>query len=114
LARRLRADGVSPETLVAVALPRSIDLVVALLAVLKAGGAYLPIDLDYPAERIAFMLADAQPAVVLSRSELLAGLPVERALCLDQINDALETLSDAPLDLAGDDRHPAYVIYTSG
>ncbi|WP_249605195.1 non-ribosomal peptide synthetase [Chromobacterium sp. IRSSSOUMB001] len=114
LARRLRADGVGPETLVAVALPRSIDLVVALLAVLKAGGAYLPLDLDYPAERIAFMLDDAQPAVVLSRSELLAGLPVERALCLDQIDAALETLSDAPLELAGDDRHPAYVIYTSG
>ncbi|WP_146176795.1 amino acid adenylation domain-containing protein, partial [Chromobacterium sp. Panama] len=114
LARRLRADGVGPETLVAVALPRSIDLVVALLAVLKAGGAYLPIDLDYPAERIAFMLADAQPAVVLSRSELLAGLPVEHALCLDQIDDALETLSDAPLDHPDDDRHPAYVIYTSG
>ncbi|UJB30479.1 non-ribosomal peptide synthetase [Chromobacterium sp. Beijing] len=111
LARRLCADGVGPETLVAVALPRSIDLVVALLAVLKAGGAYLPLDLDYPAERIAFMLADAQPAVVLSRSELLAGLPVEHALCLDQLD---ETLSDAPLDLPGDDRHPAYVIYTSG
>ncbi|BBH13306.1 non-ribosomal peptide synthetase [Chromobacterium haemolyticum] len=114
LARRLRADGVGPETLVAVALPRSVDLVVALLAVLKAGGAYLPLDLDYPAERLAFMLADAQPAVVLSRSELLAGLPVERALCLDLIDDALETLSDAPLDLHDDDRHPAYVIYTSG
>ncbi|MGC0155865.1 AMP-binding protein, partial [Chromobacterium vaccinii] len=87
LARRLKADGVGPETLVAVALPRSIDLVVSLLAVLKAGAAYLPLDLDYPAERIAFMLDDAQPAALISRADLLGRLPAAGALCLDRLDD---------------------------
>ena len=61
LARWLIARGVGPERLVAVALPRSVELVVALLAVIKAGGGYLPIDPDYPRARIVFMLTDAAP-----------------------------------------------------
>ncbi|MFC7831094.1 AMP-binding protein, partial [Streptomyces sp. NPDC057375] len=66
LARHLVGLGVGPERLVALALPRSVDLVVAVLAVLKAGGAYLPLDTEYPAERIAFMLRDAEPVLVVS------------------------------------------------
>ena len=58
--------GAGPESLVAVVLDRSADLVVALLAVLKAGAAYLPVDLGYPAERVAFMLADASPALIVA------------------------------------------------
>ena len=65
LARKLIESGVGPESLVAVLLPRSVDLVVSLLAVLKAGGAYLPIDPSYPAERIAFTLDAARPVCVL-------------------------------------------------
>ena len=70
LARLLISEGVGPEQIVALALPRSIDMIVAILAVLKAGGAYLPIDPDHPAERVEFMLHDAAPALVLSVSPL--------------------------------------------
>ncbi|MGV9617134.1 amino acid adenylation domain-containing protein, partial [Nocardia xishanensis] len=73
LARRLIAAGVGPETLVAVALPRSVELVVALLAVLEAGGGYLPIDPDYPADRIEYMIDDARPVCAVSSGA--TGLP---------------------------------------
>ncbi|MGH3158221.1 MAG: AMP-binding protein, partial [Streptosporangiaceae bacterium] len=66
LARYLISRGAGPEQTVAVAVPRSAGLVVALLAVLKTGAAYLPVDPEYPAERIAFMLADAAPRLVLA------------------------------------------------
>src|SRR5205807_2337007 len=72
LAGVLAAHGAGPERFVAVALPRTPDLVVALLAVLRSGAAYLPVDLDYPAERIAFMLDDARPALTITQ-EFLAG-----------------------------------------
>ncbi len=75
LARVLAARGVGPESVVAVLLERGADLVVALLAVVKAGGAYLPVDPGYPAERIAFMLADAGPACVITAGGLAGGLP---------------------------------------
>ncbi|MFI0717403.1 amino acid adenylation domain-containing protein, partial [Streptomyces inhibens] len=123
LARLLVGRGVGPESLVAVAVPRSAELVVALLGVLKAGGAYLPVDPEYPAERIAFLLADARPAIVLTVSELVDTLPecgIERLAVdsetarRDLAGLATAPLSDheraAPLSKA----HPAYVIYTSG
>ncbi|SDH57743.1 non-ribosomal peptide synthetase [Nonomuraea jiangxiensis] len=95
LAARLRERGAGPERIVAVALPRSAELVVALVAVLKAGAAYLPVDPGYPAERVAFMLADAEPVVTL------------RAVTLDPA-------ARAEAGTRVDPRHPAYVIYTSG
>ncbi|MBW8809155.1 MAG: amino acid adenylation domain-containing protein, partial [Lysobacter sp.] len=75
LAHRLIAHGVGPGELVALAVPRSVEMMVALLAVHKAGAAYLPLDPDYPAERLAHMLADAQPRLLLSDSATLAHLP---------------------------------------
>jgi amino acid adenylation domain-containing protein/non-ribosomal peptide synthase protein (TIGR01720 family) len=120
LARLLAARGVGPESLVAVAMERSADLVVALLAVLKAGGAYLPVDPSYPADRIGYMLADAAPAVILTTAATATGLPAERIVVDDpEIVRLLGRLDGA--DLAEAERvspllrsHPAYVIYTSG
>ena len=107
LAHALIARGVGPERIVALLLGRSIDTVVALLAVLKAGGAYLPIDPAYPPARIAGMLADAQPALVLTTDHDAAGFPVLR---LDEVEDRPDTAPATGLL----PQHPAYVIYTSG
>ncbi|POM25370.1 Linear gramicidin synthase subunit B [Actinomadura rubteroloni] len=105
LAAALVARGAGPERIVAVAVPRSADLVIGLAAVLRAGAAFLPVDPDDPAERIRATLADAAPALVVTRRD--TGVP--GTLFLD---DPLET--DAPLPEYPDPRHPAYVIYTSG
>ncbi|WP_058042040.1 non-ribosomal peptide synthetase [Streptomyces roseifaciens] len=120
LARVLVRCGVGPERVVAVALPRSVHMVTGLLAVLKAGGVYLPVDPEYPAERIAFMLADARPACVLSDAATAAVLPdpgevpsvlVDR-LDLDREDARDLTDADRPGPLSPDQL--AYVIYTSG
>ncbi|MFE9635254.1 amino acid adenylation domain-containing protein [Streptomyces sp. NPDC006463] len=116
LARVLRNRGVGPESVVALAVPRSPDLVVALLAVLKAGGAYLPVDPDYPAERIAFMLADAAPVLLLTTADtadrLTAGGPDVPRLLVDREQPDEPAPTGPPAPLSAD--HPAYVIYTSG
>ncbi|MEU6749061.1 amino acid adenylation domain-containing protein [Spirillospora sp. NPDC046719] len=104
LARYLIDQGVAPEQVVAIALPRSVELVVALLAVLKAGGAYLPMDLTYPEERLAFMMDDARPVVRLT------ALPAEAELASRSADNLTDADRIAPLLPS----HPAYVIYTSG
>ncbi|MCA2219558.1 non-ribosomal peptide synthetase, partial [Jidongwangia harbinensis] len=123
LARHLVAGGTGPEDHVAVALTRSADLVVALLAVLKAGAAYLPIDPGYPAERINLMLADARPRTVLTTGDLAARLTGIDAtvLRLDDAATAAAVAARPDTDLAAIERtavlrpdHPAYTIYTSG
>ncbi|MFP3986557.1 amino acid adenylation domain-containing protein [Streptomyces sp. E11-3] len=119
LARRLRAGGAGPERFVAVAVPRSGELMVALLAVLKSGAAYLPVDPDYPADRMAFMLADSGARTVVTTAEVAGQLPdvpgLERLVLED-----LEGTGDVDVDTeagagwgAAPD-HPAYLIYTSG
>ncbi|HET9255793.1 MAG TPA: condensation domain-containing protein, partial [Pseudonocardiaceae bacterium] len=85
LGRWLIARGVGPERVVALVLPRSLELVVAQLAVVSAGGAFLPVDPDYPAERIAFMLADASPVVTLTREDPVPDLD---AIPDDPVTDA--------------------------
>ncbi|WP_433682548.1 non-ribosomal peptide synthase/polyketide synthase [Nocardia sp. CA-119907] len=118
LARRLIAAGVGPEALVAVALPRSVELIVALLSVVKAGGGYLPIDPNYPADRIEYVLDDARPicAITSATAELTPGWfggPVlDMAANLNSMDPGPITQADrrAPLEPA----HTAYVIYTSG
>ncbi|MEU3085653.1 amino acid adenylation domain-containing protein, partial [Streptomyces massasporeus] len=114
LARRLIASGTGPEQLVALAVPRSADAVVAMLAVLKTGAAYLPIDPRYPAQRIAFMLTDARPSVVLTTSATRATLPGTTApvVLLDDID--LTSGDDTAPGIAVRTGNTAYVIYTSG
>ncbi len=124
LARLLVSRGAGPESVVAVVLERSVWLVAALLAVLKAGAAYLPVDPGYPGARIEFMLADADPACVLTVSELAGGLPAvsdAQVIVLDEPGLVAELARLAAGDLADDERvtpllaaHQAYVIYTSG
>ncbi|MFF8959710.1 amino acid adenylation domain-containing protein [Streptomyces sp. NPDC014894] len=119
LAALLRDLGVRPETRVAVALPRSADLVVALHAVHRAGGAYVPLDTGHPPERLAHVLTDSAPAVVLTRSEHAAALPLpdgaEPVLLDDPATEAaLAAAGPVPVlpEPLGD--HAAYVLYTSG
>ncbi|MQY10375.1 D-alanine--poly(phosphoribitol) ligase subunit 1 [Streptomyces sp. RB5] len=118
LARLLCARGAGPERLVAVSLPRSADLVVALLAVLKAGAAYLPVDPGYPAERVAFMLRDAGPSLLLTTSDVAvraAGAPGPTVLLDDPgVVRELARMPDEDPSPYLDPAHPAYVIYTSG
>ncbi|MFJ5885575.1 amino acid adenylation domain-containing protein [Kitasatospora cineracea] len=116
LARRLTALGVGPEDRVAVALPRDSGLAVALLAVLKAGAAYLPLDPGYPAARLAYMLADAAPRLLLTTPEVHAGLPGSAVphLYPDGADDGTGGAADPSPGPAVDPAHPAYVIYTSG
>ncbi|MFJ9766979.1 amino acid adenylation domain-containing protein [Streptomyces erythrochromogenes] len=117
LAHGLAAAGAGPEDVVALALPRSAESLVAVLAVLKAGAAFLPLDADHPRERIAHMLADARPAAVLTNAawplpEVLDGLA--GATVLDTAEQERTRLpADAPaVRVTGS--HAAYVIYTSG
>ncbi|MGQ5273748.1 amino acid adenylation domain-containing protein, partial [Xanthomonas arboricola pv. corylina] len=116
LAHHLLALGVAPDDRVAVCLERGIDLVVALLGVLKAGAAYVPLDPAAPAARVAWQLEDAAPRVVLTRQALATGLPMP-CLALDD-PDQQRALSQQPAQLpqvpALQPRHLAYVIYTSG
>ncbi|WP_052488514.1 non-ribosomal peptide synthetase/type I polyketide synthase [Streptomyces sp. 150FB] len=116
-ARRLRALGVADGAVVGVCLDKSPELIVTLLAVLMAGGAYLPLDPDNPADRLAYMVSHAGAALVLVEAdaddaarERFADLPV-RVLALDDLTE--EPSPDAP-DQAVDMDGPAYVIYTSG
>ncbi|MGH8655745.1 MAG: amino acid adenylation domain-containing protein [Gammaproteobacteria bacterium] len=114
LARHLRALGVGPDAIVGVCLARSIELVVSLLAVLKAGGAYLPLEPEYPAERLAYMLRDAGAVLVLTTSELRIRLPEGATPCLCLDEQVLSTQAEENLEPLAIPPHLAYVIYTSG
>ncbi|MGW4348130.1 amino acid adenylation domain-containing protein [Streptomyces sp. NPDC004690] len=112
LARALRARGIGPDDIVALALPRSADLVTALLAVLDAGAAFLPLDTAHPPQRLRALVEDARPALVVTAGAV-DGLPWQTLL------GEAEGLSGAPLTAAelAAPRHPehlAYVIHTSG
>ncbi|WP_158679354.1 non-ribosomal peptide synthetase, partial [Streptomyces sp. Tu 6176] len=124
LARLLIGRGVGPESVVAVALPRSMDLLVALHAVVRAGGAYLPLDPTLPADRLTYMTDTATPACVITDQPSLDTLPGQlrpSAVLLDTPAVAEELAGLASDDIADADRlapllpsHPAYVLFTSG
>ncbi len=124
LAHHLRNMGIGPEVIAGLCVERSLEMVVGLLGVLKAGGAFLPLDPDYPPERLAFMLQDAQVPVLLTHAHLLERLPScatqadpgqdRRVLCLDADWATIATHSpDKPSSQATAD-NLAYAIYTSG
>ncbi|MFE5560598.1 amino acid adenylation domain-containing protein [Streptomyces sp. NPDC056544] len=123
LARLLIERGAAPERIVALALGRSVDLLVAQLAVTKSGAAYLPVDPGYPAERITYMLDDAAPDVLLTTSAIAATLPpgpVPRLLLGTEEVDRALAVPSAAAPTAADrvgpllPSSPAYLIYTSG
>ncbi|MFF0749912.1 amino acid adenylation domain-containing protein [Streptomyces sp. NPDC004267] len=123
LARLLLAHGTGPERLVALALPRTADLVVAVLAVVKAGAAYVPVDPRSPRDRTAYLLDDARPTLLLTTSEVAAGLPATEVdtLLLDAPGTLTRLAGRPSGDVTDAERagtlrpgSPAYVIYTSG
>lgn len=113
LAHHLSDQGIGPGSLVAICAERGPDIPVAILAVLKTGAAYVPVDPAYPAERISYMLDDSQCAVILSQSAVAGALPEKAAsvLCLDEFDWAAAT---GDLQQTIDPQSPAYAIYTSG
>ncbi|MFI6650449.1 amino acid adenylation domain-containing protein [Streptomyces sp. NPDC050529] len=115
LATVLRERGAGRENRVAIAAPPSVDTVVAMLAVLRAGAAYLPVDPQYPPARISHMLDDARPVLLLTTSDVHAGLPACDIpwLALDG-QEAGPTYPTGPLPDPPGPADPAYVIYTSG
>jgi amino acid adenylation domain-containing protein/non-ribosomal peptide synthase protein (TIGR01720 family) len=120
LARRLLALGAGPEIVVGLCLERSPDMIAAMLAVLKAGAAYLPLDPAYPPQRLAAMLEQGRPALLVSRRSLVGEwtgeLPLGEIplLCLDEEADALARTDPGKPAVRVDPSHLAYVIYTSG
>jgi len=116
LAHYLRSRGVGPDVLVGVCAERSVEMVVALLAVMKAGGAYLPVDPAYPRERLAVMLQDAKPPVTITQDHLLGILPERdtQTICLNRDEPLLaaEPETNPPLITAAENL--AYAMYTSG
>ncbi|WP_371534916.1 amino acid adenylation domain-containing protein [Streptomyces sp. NBC_00466] len=122
LARLLISRGAGPETFVALALPRTADYPVALLAVLKSGAACVPVDPEHPAERIRYLLTDAAPLCVVTTAAAAPGLPAAvPALLVDAPGTVSELAAGPDTDPGDSDRrapllphHPAYVSYTSG
>ncbi len=116
LARHLRTFGVGPETMVGICLERSLEWVVGLLGILKAGGAHASLDPTYPPERLAYMIEDAQTPVLLTTAALARNqkLNSSQVICLDSDWPTIELQSDANLDRLATADHPAYVVYTSG
>jgi len=116
LAHYLQKLGVKPEELVGICLERSLDMIVGLLAILKVGGAYVPIDPDYPQERISFMLQDTQVKILLTCESLQNFLPNHQAIvvCLDKDWQQINQASQENLNSTVSADNLAYVIYTSG
>ena len=121
LAHYLRQLGVTSETLVGICLDRSIEMVMGLLAVMKAGGSYVPLDPAYPAQRLSYVIEDSKLQVLLTRQHLLPQLPPSLAsasdlqlICLDADREQVSLHSDQAPTSSASAAHLAYTIYTSG
>ncbi|KKX30916.1 LLM class flavin-dependent oxidoreductase [Rhizobiaceae bacterium LC148] len=114
IAQALRAEGVGPDTTVGLYLPRSLDLVVGALAIMKAGGAYIPLDPHFPADRLAFMIKDSKARLVLTERRMAsaATLAGTNFLCIEDILKGAPSADRPSSGVAPDNL--AYVIYTSG
>lgn len=116
LAHYLKERGVGPDVVTGIFLDRSLDMVVALLATLKAGGAYLPLDISYPLERLSFIVNDASVPILITQEHLLSKLPQceSKIICLDRDESdiALQSAENPIAESTG--KNLSYVIYTSG
>ncbi|MBK5542603.1 amino acid adenylation domain-containing protein [Pseudomonas sp. TH07] len=115
LAHRLIAAGVGPDVLVGIALERGLEMVVSLLAVLKAGGAYTPLDPEYPQERLAYLMQDSGMALLLTDSQVAQRLPIPSDLAVLELDGlSLAAHADTAPQVTLHSDNLAYVIYTSG
>jgi len=113
LAHYLRSLGVGPEILVGICVERSVEMVVGILGILKAGGAFVPLDPTYPRDRLAFMIKDSGIEVLLTQERLIEALPPYGGKIVD-LNSSYKTYSDENPDSGATPQNVAYVIYTSG
>ncbi|MCY9248299.1 non-ribosomal peptide synthetase, partial [Bacillus haynesii] len=114
VARHLREKGVKPDTLVGIMMERSSDMITAILGVLKAGGAYLPIDPEYPLERMRYMAFDSQVKVIISDVPLAKGLTAESIELIHMDDERIAEQDRSDIDNVNQSGDLAYVIYTSG
>ncbi len=116
LAHHLIKLGVKPNSLVGICVERSLEMVVGLLGILKAGSAYVPLDPAYPRSRIAFMLEDAQISVLVTQSQLIPALPSHHAIavCLDTDSEQINQNDAHNPNITVTPDNLAYIIYTSG
>src|SRR5882724_6602761 len=113
LARRLRAHGVGPETMVGLCVERSAEMIVALVAILKAGGAYVPFDASYPRERLEFMIGDTKTQLIVTQKSLMTVATSNRPVKTILVDDAIGGSEENPAPM-GSPANLAYVMYTSG
>ncbi|HXQ69968.1 MAG TPA: amino acid adenylation domain-containing protein [Pyrinomonadaceae bacterium] len=116
LAHYLREQGIGPEERVGVLMERSVEMVLSLLGVLKAGGVYMPLDPEYPTERLSTMIADAEPKLILTQQHISARLRGSASLefCVDRDRELLNRYSDENLSHTIEPDNAVYMIYTSG
>ena len=117
LAHYLLIQGVKPDTLVGIQMERSIEMIVGLLAIHKAGGAYLPLDPDFPADRLALMIEDSQAPIILTQQRLIANLTISADVQAIAIDTSWSEISQQPTTNPQTEVKPenlAYIIYTSG
>ncbi|HPZ08816.1 MAG TPA: amino acid adenylation domain-containing protein [Candidatus Eremiobacteraeota bacterium] len=113
LANVLRKEGIKPDTLVSILVERSIEMILGVVAILKAGAAYVPLEADYPKDRIAYILEDSKSTVLLSQKHLLDKIQFSGKI-FDLEDEKNYRGDDSNLPLVNNPYHLAYVIYTSG
>ncbi|MDQ0416224.1 fengycin family lipopeptide synthetase D [Croceifilum oryzae] len=114
LAKKLQSLGVRSESLVAMMVERSPEMMIGILAILKSGGAYVPIDPDYPEDRIQYMLQDSGSDILLTQRKLVDLVDMPHVLCIDEEDSYQDGYGSENLDIHVDPKQLAYVIYTSG